>query len=97
MTFNHAAKPNAAQKIKLCGDELCSSKLIYSISFFEYVSLEILFSTRILREIKIDHPSFSKYEASDLIEVFAIRFSDRVDIIEGQVSYKFIIKVKIWL
>uniref|UniRef100_A0A915PLT5 Uncharacterized protein n=1 Tax=Setaria digitata TaxID=48799 RepID=A0A915PLT5_9BILA len=57
-----------AKKTKLCGDEACSEKL---------------FEGRFHRSSLANHESFLSPNENDIVSVYAIKFSDRTDLMEG--------------
>ncbi|MCP9265040.1 hypothetical protein DINM_020227 [Dirofilaria immitis] len=57
-----------ARKTKLCGDESCSEKL---------------FEGRFHRSSLATHESFLSPNENDIVSVYAIKFSDRTDLMEG--------------
>uniref|UniRef100_A0A0N4UCH7 Methyltransferase n=1 Tax=Dracunculus medinensis TaxID=318479 RepID=A0A0N4UCH7_DRAME len=59
------------KRTKLCGDENCTEKL---------------FESKVNRIDKINHELFLNPSADDIINVYAIKFSDRTDLIEGSLS-----------
>ncbi|EJW85287.1 hypothetical protein WUBG_03799 [Wuchereria bancrofti] len=57
-----------AKKTKLCGDEACSEKL---------------FEGKFHRSSLATHESFLSPNENDIVSVYAIKFSDRTDLMEG--------------
>uniref|UniRef100_A0A0R3RXA9 SH2 domain-containing protein n=1 Tax=Elaeophora elaphi TaxID=1147741 RepID=A0A0R3RXA9_9BILA len=61
-----------AKKTKLCGDEACSEKL---------------FDGKFHRSSSATHESFLSPNENDVVSVYAIKFSDRTDLMEGAVAF----------
>lgn len=88
----------SAAQTKKCGNEACDGnwkkfirkKRISNIKLtcpINYI-LEILFQGKVHREQNSTHPNFLAYKEGDVIKVYAIELNDRVDLWEGEVSFK---------
>ncbi|KAK6762243.1 hypothetical protein RB195_023091 [Necator americanus] len=60
--------PVVSKKSKLCGNELCD---------------EVLFKTRVKRAMSSNHEAFLPLVEGDVVDVTAVKFSDRTDLMEG--------------
>ncbi|KAJ1351941.1 hypothetical protein KIN20_008120 [Parelaphostrongylus tenuis] len=70
--FAFANKPPVvSKKFKLCGNELCD---------------EVLFKAKVKQTMNSDHEAFLSLVAGDLIDVTAVKFSDRTDLMEGRLK-----------
>lgn len=63
--------PNSCQKSKLCGNDKCS---------------EPLFTSAFKRSYNPPDERFMNAEEGKVVKVYAIKFSDRTDIMEGEVK-----------
>ncbi|KAJ1360770.1 hypothetical protein KIN20_019825 [Parelaphostrongylus tenuis] len=64
-------RPVVSKKFKLCGNELCD---------------EVLFKAKVNETMNSDHEAFLSLVAGDLIDVTAVKFSDRTDLMEGRLK-----------